>query len=362
MDEQILNKTRPIIGEAKSFAILLDKNPEEYELLSSEVLKRAISSKNLPLITLPQTQTDTEKKWSVLFKFLANQRFPRKTSLKLPKDKYGIKEVGYKEEEDNIALIITGDNGFFSKEDILLETLPPEPEVVFCFFENPSTVDNFSGLIRLPEKEKTIFITPNEQTLTEKVFQLIKILNPSVQEDGELNTILFASLLSETDNFQKNSQSVLSLATLLLKKGADQENIEKINETEKQTWSAQLLGRMLARTYTDELMKISWSFLTNRDFQKTGKKPDDTSLLYKIQNRIKHFLPPQKLYVLLWQTQEGVRALISSKEKRNSCLTPIAETLGANLQSYFFVTGPFKNFSAAEIYIKEKIKTINPIE
>lgn len=164
-----------------------------------------------------------------------------------------------------------------------------------------------------------------------------------------------AALLTETNHFaEKINKEVFSLASLLIEKGGDLKTILKIIEKEKSPFLAQLVGRALARTYTDESLGISWSFLNQRDLQRTNNNNISTSSLYKLLKNVGTFIPSQNLYVLIWQTIEGIKAMITtSEDKSREYLMNFAEKLQAQPQSRFFIIGPFENFSEAEKHLRQ---------
>ena len=115
----------------------------------------------------------------------------------------------------------------------------------------------------------------------------------------------------------------------------------------------------MARTYTDQELAISWSFLNNKDFQKTNNISITPQKIYKIIKKISYSINPQKLNILIWQTINGVECMIADpKNLHRPKLLTLAEKIGTNLNSRYFTTGPFKNFSEAEIYLKNTIREI----
>ncbi len=363
----MLEKITNIIENSQSFGILIDQNSEDCEFLLKEVLKKTILKNETPVLDLPKAclpegkvQNELQEKWSTISKPSPIIEFPKKTLIKLPKDKYGIKEVSYKTQDGNLALVLTANTENILIEDISLEKLPPETEVVFCFFDEENKINQFKNSIQIPNNEKIIFITSKTRTQTEKVFDIIKIFNPKILNDSEISTLLFAALVTETNNFsERKTKEVLSLGGLLLEKGVDKEKISEIIKKENSLFFNQIFGRAMARTYTDQELAISWSFLNNKDFQKTNNISITPQKIYKIIKKISYSINPQKLNILIWQTINGVECMIADpKNLHRPKLLTLAEKIGTNLNSRYFTTGPFKNFSEAEIYLKNTIREI----
>jgi hypothetical protein len=245
----MLEKIKPLVENSKSFGILLDKNPEEHEFLAQEALKEAIRSRGIPVLSLPETHEELQKKWGRIIKPTALFDFPQKTAIKLPKEKYGIKEVAYKEDQDNLSLIITSSNALLSNEEISIEKLSPETEAIFCIFENHEKLEMFKTFLQLPESDRIVFISADEKTLTEKISLIIKLFEPRYLENKEVATLLFASLLVETNNlYKKGSKEIFSFASLLIENRADKEAVSEIMDHEKKPSFVQIIGRLLART------------------------------------------------------------------------------------------------------------------
>lgn len=357
MSEKV-EKIQSLMENSESFAILLDKNPEEHELLAKEALKQTISSKNIPVLNLPQDSADFREKWSAIIKPATNTRFPQKTSIKLPKGN-SVEEISYKKDGDNLALIITSNGHDITKENISLEKLPPEIGTVFCFFENPTKIENYKNQLQFPDKENIIFITSDKKTLTEKISDIIKVFNPNALNNESISAPLLASLLTETENLSENvTKEILSLANSLFENKEGQEAISKILEKEKKPSFTHLLGRILARTYVDDSLNVSWSFLNHQDLKKTGNIDASPVFLYRLLKKTKPFMSQKNLRILIWQSMENVKAIVSAGiNKGENYLMPLAEKMGTRPQSQFFVVGPFENFSGAEIYLRQNIKS-----
>jgi hypothetical protein len=355
---EALNKIKTLIEESKSFGLLLDPNPEEHEFLAREILEQVITQKKLPIVSLPELSKINKEKWSPVLKEKLAVFVPHKTSIRLPKQKYLVEEVAYEENEEYLSFVLTPKKGGLLKEDLVLENLPPQVDTAFCLFENETKIETFKNDITLPSKEKIVYITPNEKTITEKVFSIAEIFNPNILTDKNISTLLFAALLKETNEFSENiTKETLSLGSLFLENGARKETINSITEKEKTAFSAQILGRMLARTYIDDVMKTSWSFLNQRDMQKTNQVSVSPNFLYNLLKKIRTLIPPQKLHVLIWQSKEGIRALITAAAHKNEqYLLPLAQKFQTEPQSRFFIVGPFENFSQAESKLRQTLK------
>ena len=351
----IQEKIKKILGEAKSCALLTEQNPNEEPFLLKNVFGAGLESLGISAISLPEIgggqNADFKKKWRPLLenRETATPEFQTKTIIKIPKKILAIKELSYNEDENFFSLVITPKNGRLTKDVAIFEEALPEPEAIFCFFEEKEKLDNFKNLIISPAKENIFFLVPGENSLTEKIAGLFQFLNINFSP-FILNT-LFSALIIETNNFKDYSnKEIFSLANFLLSRGANGNLIKEVAEKEKTNSFIQLFGRMLARTYYDEALNVSWSFLGKRDFEKTKTEPNSNFIL-KIVKEMEAFGKCSEISVCCFQKENGVFAFLKALEK--SLLLNLAQKLNTSLQSDYIIAGPFKNFSEAEIKIKE---------
>lgn len=357
-----MEKIRQLIGSSKSFGILLDPKPEEHEILLAEALKKIIYKKNLPVLCspkladLPETQTREMTKWENLIQTNDGVKFPQKTALNLPSEENDIQEVAYSKNNGKLSLVITSKTGISSLNEIQIEKLLPEPETIFCFFENNKKLELFRNEMQIPNNENVIFITPDNKTVTEKVFDIIKMFDPDLREN-EVCSLLYGALVTETNSFSlRTTGRMLKLGSILTENSMIQDSVSEILRKNKKASHFNLLGRMLARTYVDENTKSSWSFLNQKDIQKTNNPVISSTFLHSLLKKTYSFTQPQNFHVLIWQTVDGARALIASGEyTENERLQSLAENFGIETNNSFFTIGPFRNFSESEIYIRQKL-------
>ncbi|MGB9598836.1 MAG: hypothetical protein ACPLZH_03280, partial [Minisyncoccales bacterium] len=365
---EVLEKIQVILKESKTFALLSKKEAEDFQLLAKEALKVALSTKNLEIISLPQ-ESNFKEKWQELLAKGPLLSPPSKTAVRIPKNLYKIKELKYEDEKDYLSLIITTENEPLDKNAVIFQPLRPKTEAAFCFFEPKESdiLDAFSSEIELPPKEKIIFLSKSEKTLAEKIFQIIKITIPHALSLVNVSTLLFASLIKETDNFSRPiEQEVLRFGSELLSSGADKEVVKKILNKEKAAL-VQVLGRALARTTIDEESKTSWTFLSYKDLEKTGNLNQPPSFYNNLVRELRKNLPFQPISLIFWQDyslleagKQNVFALVAAEEEEN--LLPLANNLRVALRSKYFIAGPFKNFSEAELCFKKALKEASALQ
>lgn len=353
---ETLEKIQSLFQESKTFVLFSKKNCEDYKLLAKEALKQSISGKKLSVISLPE-HSEFRKKWSRMFPNGENNVFSQQTSIRIPKNQYKIKELSCEENDDFLSLIVTSENGELNRNAVVFEPIPPKVDAALCFFEprDADLLKEFEKQLILPPKEKIIFLTSNEKTFAEKVSQIIKTAFPDTYPLSIIPSLLFASLITETNNFVRPvSQEVLRFGSELLSLGADKETIKTILSEEKTISFARLLGRALARTHNDELLDVSWTFLSQKDLEKTENSNSSPSFFYNIVQSLREIIPFRSLSLLFWHNSNKVLAMAAADEEEK--LIPLARHLGVELQSKFFTAGPFDNFSEAELRFRKALE------
>ena len=362
---EALEKIQDIFKESKTFALLSKTTCEDYKLLAKEALKNALAERKVCVFSLPEIP-EFQKKWAPTLSKEESVSSPNQTSLRIPKNQYKIKELSYEEDEKFFSLMLTSESGELNKNDIIVEPIRAKADAVFCFFDphDAGILQQIEGKITLPLKEKIVFLTSGEKTLAEKIFQIIKTVFPDFVLSSKTATLLFAALITETNNFVRPvSQEVLRFGSELLSAGADKELIKNILNEEKTISFARLLGRALARTHVDGNLNASWTFLTQEDLKKTDNLNNIApSFFYNIVRNLRELIPFRDLSLLFWQNEpvaagqngQNILAMAVADEEKN--LIPLAQQLGVSLQSKFFVTGPFNNFSEAELRFRKALE------
>ncbi len=353
---EALEKIQNIFKEAKTFALLSKKGSEDYKFLAQEALKCALSEKKVGFFSFSKNP-ELQEKWGAILKNTETSQPARQTSIRIPKEHFQVKELSCQEDDQYLSLIITSENGELPKNAVLFEPILPKVEAVFCFFDPPQeeTLREFEHEISFPPKEKIIFLTSNGMTFAEKIYQIIKAINPNTPVSSDIATFLFASLITETNNFVRPvSQEVLLFGSELLSAGADKETIKNILNEEKTLSFARLLGRALARTHVDNAFNASWTFLAEKDFEKTDNLRISPSFLYGIVQKLREIIPTRTLSFLFWQDKNNIFAMAAADEEES--LIPLAKQLGTSLNSKFFTAGPFANFSEAELRFRKALE------
>ena len=258
-------------------------------------------------------------------------------------------------EEDGefLNLIISPKTGL-EPENLVIEKSPYEMDMAFCFFSGKESWKKIAAPVVKPAPEKIIYFTNKDTSLAEKVNGLRAELVNGSAVSMRAATILYASLVFETENFQLNQgPGVFGLAKELLESGADKNTLKEILAPDKKSNATQMIGRALARTTFEEELKTSWTFLTRQDFLKTGFGATKDNLLF-ILRKVRSQISPADCSVICYENENGAGSLIFHEDE--NVLKNLSLGLGASMESPYFFASGFKNFSEAETKIRQLLK------
>ncbi|RJQ30485.1 hypothetical protein C4572_04220 [Candidatus Parcubacteria bacterium] len=359
-------KIRKILGSAKSFAIVCDNDAPEESMLAKEALAAAIKNNNIPSHCLPERRKEFVVKWETILPKFDDLPLLFSTSILIPKNRIDTKEISYTEDSRFVSININSGKEEITKENVVFKTTPLAVDGIFYFAKNSKdtpeesiALEDFAKKISIPEKDKIISVaTEAGETISEKVFDIIQVMESS----GSLSTasspvpdLLLASLLTETDHFHKAlNEKTLSLAASLIRLGANKKKVTDLMG-DKTLPFTRLLGRALARSYPNESLKSMWIFIADQDLEKTSCNPD-IQMFKKIIQKAKNILPPHPFFILVWQYKEEVWAIISTESPYEQSADKIRLSTGAKMDGNAIISGPYKNFSEAELQIQNALK------
>lgn len=338
------------LREARSFAILLEERPEDALFLGREALRGALQQHADTVIALPPPSTQQIQKWSTILLPFPTPILP-KTLLSIAKTDCPIASVHYDETDTEVSIVITPTRELLRKEHIVVTALLPKPDIVIAFVREANLPPRHLSQLTLPTTDRIYLLGVAESAALAAYNLLLTAFPESLNAPG-VATLFLASLLSETKNLtQKRSQELFSMSAELLGRGADINVVESLFVTP--VAQTQLLGRALARTTVDISLASSWTFLAQKDFEKTGASPAP-NLLRDILSEIAQHCKPQQCAFLLWQEKDGVRAMVHTpqEELRNT----LASSLTPASVYPDLITFPWANFSEAEKTIRQALR------
>lgn len=358
MDEQ-LETIKHLIEANETFLLATHPSADIAFLLAREALRYALNQNGKKTITTP-ILSDEDAQWlGTIVPSYLEKTIPPKLIIAFPKEKPG--EISYREKENEMMFIITPKEPFI-KEDISIRETPPEVDAAFFFFPYTDPIyERTRETAVLPAHEKTVFLIENEKTIAEKIYAITSTLPfETTRNEAVWATLLYFSLLSETNYFKtKISPFLFSLAASLLLRGArlkDAPRLQTISTKEPFTLaSLHILGRALARTHIDESTHSSWTFLTQKDFQKSGIAQEAKErVIEKIMARIEIMLAAMHASYIVWEGNPHIYCMVKSGNADLLMKCKSEESFvcsGAICRG-----GKFDTFTAAELRMRSLLK------
>ena len=340
-----------IINSGNKVLVAGEPSVDEATMLSMLALKNIMDTSGKKVFLTPAPSEGIKAKFGKIFSYSDARELPQKIKIKIPKNSE-IEELRYEEDENFLNVLISPKNKI-EPADLVIEKSPYEIDAAFCFFDGEAGWKKTATSVAKPPGEKTIYISGGERAVAGKINEIHEIINGSGPLPQNTATLLMASLICETDNFQRQNGAVFALANTFLGAGADQKTIREIMLADKKIGLAQILGRALARTTSEENLKTSWTFLTKNDFDKTGLEPSKDNVLFLLRKVRSNIVPPLSS-IVCYEDSGGVRSLIYHENK--NVLANMASALGGAPESSYFLASGFKNFSEAENRIRQLLK------
>lgn len=356
MDE-LASAISSLIDTHERFVIATRPQARRDILLAREALRFALEIKGSKTISLPALTDMFTNEWKTILPPQSAREIPSKILISLPKEKVG--EICYEERADKTVFIITPKNAMREQEISIREELPEVDAAFFFFPYEDSSRNEVAKHVTLPSKDNMVFLLENEKTLAEKIYALTQSIAFRPEEELLWATLLYTSLVLETDNFKRKiSPRIFSLAERLLKRRANTDAIpreeEKKHEGSRNLSYAQILGRALARTQVDEGTNSSWTFLTQKDFQKSGIHTDKKEgAVQDVLAYIERIVPRVETSFLLWEGP-NISCVIKSKDKK--FISQCARTESFSCTDTACRGENFSTFTHAELKIRELLK------
>lgn len=365
-------KIRKFFDNARRFAVVCDKETNEAGLLAKEALGAAIKNTGVSTRFFPERSADFSKKWASFLSDLSENQPTFSTSILIPKSRIEMKEISYTEDSKFVSININSTKEEIAKENVIFKTTPVSVDAVFFFSSNgkenidEKLAEELSKKIILPSNDDKIITiagsADGDEPVSEKVFNILLTIDfvDGVNIDrSPVTDLLLASLLVETDNFRRDfSERALNLAASLVKLGASQKTINNVLNDNDPSF-VRLIGRAMARSYQSESPKAVWTFVAEQDLEKTGLE-SSASIFQKIIARIGDFFIDYRFFVLIWRDKEdkNVWGLVSVNQPRGEAIEKLKTILLAKQNGEDIIAGPYKNFSEAELKIRDALKDI----
>lgn len=184
-------------------------------------------------------------------------------------------------------------------------------EVPDLFYEIPTiNIDN--------QNENSQYGQLNIVKITaSSISEMIGKLIQSVDEKNiskDCANCLLTGIISATHSFQKQNTTPnsMNLASYLIEKGADQQNIVQHLYKTQPLSLIKLWGKAMANLNNDEKSNLIWTILSQKEINSTGAQTND---LYTVLKKIKQNYSEGKVYIILYENKKNDYTAIIDAEK-----------------------------------------------
>lgn len=229
MNDEQTEKIKNIIESSGSFALLLNKDPEEHELLAAEALKAALEEKGKSVNLLPEALAEFKKRWMDILPSEEKISSSYENFIRVPKKNCDIKEVSYESGEDFFVFKIKSERGALSAKNVLIDSRLTEIDAVFIIGPpTEETLGDAKSLISLPAKDRVISVNPNGKAVAKIIQNIILNMGEDILSRQNIATLLFAALLFEKSRrYEQSGEETAKREEELISSGADQEIAEE---------------------------------------------------------------------------------------------------------------------------------------
>jgi hypothetical protein len=324
------NEAKKIISESKNICIIPSQTNDAESVACALALFYTLKEfgKNVNLII-----DELPGKFNFLVPSLDFISLPKNFVISIPNKKADVSQIYYEKNSDDLKIHLSLSNGHIKKDDISFYFSEAKPDVIitvgikdfsaqlikklnFYGFLMESPILNIDSSSPTGENNKS-FGKVNlleDSSLAEIVLGLIGSIDENLIKK-EAATCLLTALIIFYENFKstKTSPTMFDVASLLIKKGADHQQIN--NNLYKTSSPAQtkFLTQIFKNLNVEENKKISYSAISSDDFQNFNSEEAASAVDYIKTS----FLEPNNLLVL-WKSHgsgQKVNGFFYSKNK-----------------------------------------------
>jgi len=345
-----MQKFKDTVHATKTIAVSVGNTTDITKILSGAMLEHAFLKlgKNTSL-AIKNLNEKTQNFLEILLdkKMGHGKTIPENMIIKIDTQKVPISELKYEKEGTILKIILQG-NASLNASDFLFEK--ERVPVDLLMLVDPHEKEVEALLQETPHKD-VVKLTSKERCLAEKLSDILLALFDEVPKELASPLWMLLEREEKEDTFV-NAKEILSLKSKVLELGIDREKITKAREVFLNQKFWKLLGRALARSEFEVDPGIVWTFIPQRDFQKTSQ---DAGVAIGIFEEMRHLRPEGNFFAMLWESApKSIEAIIGGRNIEK--LHAVAGALGSTLSSSYFFLNGFSNFSEAEIKIRASIR------
>jgi len=213
--------------------------------------------------------------------------------------------------ETNLYLKTTG--GELQKENIVLKPLKLKSVLITIGIDDLEKVKscskkkNSDAIINIDNQEKNLnygqvnLLDPNSSSLSEIVFDFLKIIGENLFDENSSNPLL-AGILQEVLGFRRKNldPKVFKKISFLMEKGADYQKIISHLYNLDEESSFELFKRTLNKLEFSLERNFGWVFLKTGDFQETNSTPKNLSF---VLGKLTSGIFPFQNFLILWEAK-----------------------------------------------------------
>jgi nanoRNase/pAp phosphatase (c-di-AMP/oligoRNAs hydrolase) len=373
------------LEKSERIGVLLHASPDIDTLASAEAIFGALHERGkvIGFITPPPPLPIlTQSPFSYIS---APQKLPRDFIISIDRSEAPISELRYEKGDAKLDIIITPKNSTIPHHAIAYQEGSVSCDcLIFLGISDPSSSPlNELGIspsffnehpiiaisteiggasayqLPLPNESSSrapviSIMDPSASSLSEIVWRLLCEAYPPVKTPNIL-TLLLAGIFCRTNNLRAHSitPGTLRAAADLLQHGARQGDAAQYTHPINDPSFLQLLGRALARSKKDA--DIVWSFITEQDFAKTGRSPDDAPALLR---ELAYSFPSESLHILLWEdaATRMVRAILVAPRQLLDIISTRVPSVLSN--PHLDIQSRFPDFPSAEHYLESLLEEV----
>jgi len=243
---QSITEAKQLISDSKNIYLIPSQKPEALGRSTSEAITSTLAlfytlkqqGKNVNLI-LDQQDGGLPENLKFLSPSLDFIFFPKNFVISVPNSVAQISQIYYEKNDDGLKIHLTLENGNIKKDNIAFYFSETKPDLIITLgvknyqeelskklnpfgFLLDSPILNIDTLTDSVQENKNFgkINLVGKVSLSEIVFSLSNVLSK------ELATCLLTGLVFYTNNFKKNvTANIFEIASILMKNGADLENI-----------------------------------------------------------------------------------------------------------------------------------------
>lgn len=369
MDTQ---KALELLEKSEHIALLLPSQPDTDCLASAEVTARVLAAKGKTVGFL--ASSGSSHPTPVIFKtVLARPPMTKEFVVSLDTASSPISQLRYEKHEDRLDIVLSPktspirQQSFSFRDGNLqcdcimafgisdIESMESHPEIEPRIFTEIPTINiDTSGENRLWAEAN--LVAPDKASLAEITHSLLSSFNHA-PIGGETATLILGGIMAAHNSFEMSNigADTMGAVSLLLSNGASWSEARDMAHVSQPLELTQLASRASVRSKEDASHNVLWSFLTNEDFEKTGRAASDLAFVFR---HLSGLFPRHASRVLLWQDigDKSVRATLQAD-------APVLEMISSREPGVFRsphleLTRHFSSFQEAEERVASLLKEV----